>query len=195
MSMSSGKYAGTLSAEARHGGSGGHPSVQSLFERFAERVTQWAGSLTAFFLAVALLLAWALCGPLFHYSETWQLVVNTGTTIVTFLMVFVIQQSQNKDSHAIHLKLDELLSSTKNADNALIDIEHLDASDLDRIARRYANLADRRRKPARQPLGRRRDRLANGLAGFARRQGASGARKKRKTNGRTGSAGDRRGGG
>jgi low affinity Fe/Cu permease len=204
--MSSEKYAATLSPTAERHGPRCGPSVQAHFERFAERVTQWTGSLTAFFLAVTLLLVWVLCGPVFHYSETWQLVVNTGTTIVTFLMVFVIQQSQNKDSHAVHLKLDELLSSIKTADNALINIEHLDAQDLDRIARRYAHLADRRRTSVQdeegekavadstpQRLGRRRDRLANGLTGFTRQQRSGRAGKKAKGNGKVKSARVRRG--
>jgi low affinity Fe/Cu permease len=169
----------------------GRESAQAVFGRFADSVTRWTGSPAAFFIAVVLLLAWALCGPWFDYSETWQLVVNTGTTIVTFLMVFVIQQSQNKDSHAVHLKLDELLCANKTADNALIDAEHLDAEELDRIAQRYAQMADSRRTGDRNAgdrktgvrnshprLGRRRDRLAKGLAGFTSQQRPSAGKRK-----------------
>ena len=87
--------------------------------------------------------AWALTGPLFDYSESWQLVINTGTTIVTFLMVFLIQQSQNKDSVAIHLKLNELLASSRNASNRMIGIEDLDEQDLRDVAQFYARLSER----------------------------------------------------
>jgi low affinity Fe/Cu permease len=115
------------------------------FGRFASCVTHWTGSPWAFGLAALLVVVWGACGPAFHYSETWQLVINTGTTIITFLMVFVIQQSQNKDSHALHLKLDGLISAIKAADDELIDIEKLDEAELDRMAQRYASLAHTRR--------------------------------------------------
>ena len=88
---------------------------------------------------------WAALGPLFHYSENWQLVINTGTTIVTFVMVFLIQQSQNKDSVAVHLKLNELLASSRNASNRMIGIEELDEQDLHEVAMFYAGLAERAR--------------------------------------------------
>src|SRR5450432_1543828 len=89
----------------------------SMFDRFASAVTRGAGSPLAFSAALVVVIVWALCGPFFHYSENWQLIINTGTTIVTFLMVFLIQQSQNKDSVAIHLKLNELLASNRSASN------------------------------------------------------------------------------
>ena len=93
------------------------------FDRFASGVTRWAGSPIAFCVALLTVLVWAALGPLFHFSENWQLVFNTGTTIVTFLMVFLIQQSQNKDSVAVHLRLNELLASNKQASNRMIGIE------------------------------------------------------------------------
>jgi low affinity Fe/Cu permease len=113
------------------------------FDRFANVVTRWAGSPTAFCIALLTVLAWAAAGPAFHFSENWQLVINTGTTIVTFLMVFLIQQSQNKDSVAIHLKLNELLASNRNASNRMIGIEGLDEQDLREVAAFYAELSER----------------------------------------------------
>ena len=113
------------------------------FDRFASRVTRWAGTPTAFCVALMAVAAWALCGPLFKFSENWQLVINTGTTIVTFLMVFLIQQSQNKDSVAVHLKLDELLATSQRASNRMIGIEALDEQELQRVAAFYARLAER----------------------------------------------------
>lgn len=96
-----------------------------------------------FCLAVVVVLAWAVSGPLFHFSENWQLVINTGTTIVTFLMVFLIQQSQNKDSVALHLKLNELLAANREASNRMIGIEDLDEQDLHDVAAFYVRLAQR----------------------------------------------------
>jgi low affinity Fe/Cu permease len=113
------------------------------FDRFASGVTRWAGSPTAFCVALATVLVWGAVGPLFHFSENWQLVINTGTTIVTFLMVFLIQQSQNKDSVAVHLKLNELLASSRNASNRMIGIEELEEQDLRDVATFYARLAER----------------------------------------------------
>ena len=113
------------------------------FDRFASSVTRWAGSPTAFCVALLTVLVWATVGPFFHFSEDWQLVINTGTTIITFLMVFLIQQSQNKDSVAIHLKLNELLASSRNASNRMIGIEELDEQDLRDVATFYARLSER----------------------------------------------------
>lgn len=118
-------------------------SVQSAFDHFASQVTRWAGSPVMFCLAVVVVLAWAVSGPLFHFSENWQLVINTGTTIVTFLMVFLIQQSQNKDSVALHLKLNELLAANREASNRMIGIEDLDEQDLHDVAAFYVRLAQR----------------------------------------------------
>ncbi|NVE26373.1 hypothetical protein B7760_05707 (plasmid) [Burkholderia glumae] len=99
----------------------GHP-ISKAFDVFAAAVTRWAGSPVAFSAAVVTIAAWVVSGPIFHYSDAWQLVINTGTTIITFLMVFLIQQSQNKDSVALHLKLNELLASQNRASNRLIGI-------------------------------------------------------------------------
>src|SRR6187399_2320957 len=102
----------------------------SLFERFATKVTKATGKPMAFILAFVIIIAWAITGPIFHYSDTWQLVINTGTTIITFLMVFVIQQSQNKDTKAIHLKLNELIACNEKASNRLVDIEDLTEEEI-----------------------------------------------------------------
>ena len=113
------------------------------FDHFASAATRWCGSPLAFCMAVVIVALWASLGPLFGYSENWQLVINTGTTIVTFLMVFLIQQSQNKDSVALHLKLNELLAAHKSASNRMIGIETLDEQDLREVAAFYARLAER----------------------------------------------------
>lgn len=113
------------------------------FDRFASKATRWAGSPLAFAAATLSVFAWAGTGHLFNYSENWQLVINTGTTIVTFLMVFLIQQSQNKDSIALHLKLNELLAATRQASNRMIGIEDLDEQDLREVAEFYVRLAAR----------------------------------------------------
>ncbi|KXU83642.1 hypothetical protein CI15_24065 [Paraburkholderia monticola] len=117
-----------------------HPLTQA-FDAFASLVTRWAGSPAAFSLAVLTVVAWIVTGPIFHYSDGWQLVINTGTTIVTFLMVFLIQQSQNKDSVALHLKLNELLASHRRADNHLIGIEDASEEELRRLAAAYLRLS------------------------------------------------------
>jgi low affinity Fe/Cu permease len=113
------------------------------FDHFASAVTRWAGSPLAFCASVVTVGAWALLGPFYRFSENWQLVINTGTTIVTFLMVFLIQQSQNKDSVALHLKLNELLAAHRSASNRMIGIEQLDEEDLREVAAFYARLATR----------------------------------------------------
>lgn len=120
-----------------------HSAVLTAFDRFAAGVTRWAGSPVAFGAAVLVIVAWAVVGPLFGFSEQWQLVVNTGTTIVTFLMVFLIQQSANKDSVALHLKLNELLAANRHASNRMIGIEELDEQDLREVATLYVKLAER----------------------------------------------------
>lgn len=125
---------------------GRHPLTRA-FDKFASLVTRWAGSPVAFSIAVLTVLTWVVTGPLFHYSDGWQLVINTGTTIVTFLMVFLIQQSQNKDSVALHLKLNELLSSHRAADNQLIGIEDASEEELRRLAAAYLRLSTRTGQP------------------------------------------------
>jgi low affinity Fe/Cu permease len=111
-------------------------------EKFARRATIWTGSSWAFGLAVLVILVWAVTGPIFQYSDTWQLVINTGTTIVTFLMVFLIQRSQNKDSVAIHLKLNELVAATEGASNRLINVEEKSEDDVTELKRHYAKLVE-----------------------------------------------------
>src|SRR4051812_22376173 len=101
------------------------------FDRMATKVTKASGKPAAFIVACALIIAWALCGPLFHYSDTWQLVINTSTTIITFLMVFIIQQTQNKDTIALQIKLNELIASSESASNRLVDVEDLTTDDLE----------------------------------------------------------------
>jgi low affinity Fe/Cu permease len=119
---------------------GRHPLTR-VFDRFASLVTRWAGSPAAFCMAVLTVTVWIVTGPMFHYSDGWQLVINTGTTIITFLMVFLIQQSQNKDSVALHLKLNELLSSHRAASNQLIGIEDASEEELRRLAAAYLRLS------------------------------------------------------
>lgn len=136
-------------ASPEQGGGCGNP-VSRFFDHFAAHVTRGAGSPVAFGLALIAVVVWGLSGPAFGYSETWQLVINTGTTIVTFLMVFVIQQSQNKDSEAVHLKLDELLIALQGADERLVDAERLDEDKLLALAAACtARARTQRRKRAR----------------------------------------------
>lgn len=111
------------------------------FEGFSTKVTRLAGSTPAFMIALALIIIWALTGPYFHFSETWQLVINTGTTIITFLMVFLIQKSQNKDSLAIQLKLNELVAAHEFASNRLVDVENMTEEELRIIQKYYTKLS------------------------------------------------------
>ena len=115
--------------------------IAKTFNRLAQATAKFTGNPICFCLAAATVVAWAVAGPLFGFSETWQLVINTGTTIVTFLMVFLIQNSQNRDTEAIQLKLDELIRSTRGAHNALLDLEELEERELDAFRSRYAALA------------------------------------------------------
>lgn len=115
---------------------------QNFFERFSNWATTATGSPAAFIIAVALILVWAISGPFFNFSETWQLVINTGTTIVTFLMVFLIQKGQNKDSKAIQIKLNELIAAHEKASNRIVDIEDLTEKELDKLHRYYQKLSD-----------------------------------------------------
>jgi low affinity Fe/Cu permease len=123
-----------------------HSPLLTAFDRFASGVTRWAGSPAAFCAAVLVVVVWSATGPLFGFSQSWQLVVNTGTTIVTFLMVFLIQQSQNKDSVALHLKLNELLAANRLASNRMIGIEGLDEQDLREVANFYMRLSERAKR-------------------------------------------------
>jgi low affinity Fe/Cu permease len=117
-------------------------SISEKFESFSKVITRFTGSTAAFGLAMGIVVVWALLGPVFHFSDTWQLVINTGTTIVTFLMVFLIQRTQNKDSLAIHLKLNELVSAMQGASNRLIDVEALSEKELAALHRYYCELTN-----------------------------------------------------
>lgn len=111
------------------------------FEKFSEKVVAATGSPWAFILAFLTIIVWAITGPIFKFSDTWQLVINTGTTIITFLMVFIIQKSQNKDSKSIQLKLNELIAATKTASNRLIDVESLSEEELNTLRQFYTKLS------------------------------------------------------
>jgi low affinity Fe/Cu permease len=115
----------------------------SLFTHFANHTARAAGHHLTFTLAVLVVVTWALTGPLFGFSDTWQLVINTGTTIVTFLMVFLIQNTQNRDSTAMHLKIDEIVRALDGAQNAVLNLEDLEEADLEAIHKRYKALADK----------------------------------------------------
>jgi len=117
---------------------GRHPGA---LERFAAAATRWTGGTSAFAIACAIILVWIVTGPVFGYSDTWQLVINTGTTVVTFLMVFLIQRSQNKESLALQLKLNELVAAMQGASNRLIDIEDLSEEELRVLHTHFAKLA------------------------------------------------------
>jgi low affinity Fe/Cu permease len=124
----------------------------SRFSRFAKTTSRLSGTPAAFILAAIVVLAWLVSGPFFRFSDTWQLVINTGTTIVTFLMVFLIQNAQYRDAEAAQVKLDELLRTTSGAHNALLDLEELEVRDLERIRDSYARLAKKAREELRKGL-------------------------------------------
>ncbi len=116
------------------------PVVTETFHKMARETSTAVGRPKSFFVAVGIIVAWAITGPLFHFSDTWQLIINTGTTIVTFLMVFLIQNTQNRDAKAVHLKLDELLRATRSARNTLVDLENLSDEELDELQEEFARL-------------------------------------------------------
>ena len=118
----------------------------SFFGRMAGAISKFSGSTLAFVVAVGIVLVWAITGPLFHYSETWQLVINTGTTIITFLMVFLIQRAQNKDSLVLHLKLNELIAVTKGASNRLINAQDFSEEEIRLLHEFYCALAEMAKK-------------------------------------------------
>ena len=122
-------------------------AIARTFDRLAKSASRFSGRPLAFGLAVAVVLAWLVTGPLFAFSDTWQLVINTGTTVVTFLMVFLIQNTQARDTEAIQIKLDELIRVTDTASNALMDLEELDEATLDRYRERYEAMARASRVP------------------------------------------------
>jgi len=119
--------------------------ARSYFTRLAKATSRLAGRPATFALVVFLVIAWAVSGPFFHYSDSWQLTINTATTIVTFLMVFLIQATQNRDSEAIQIKLDEVIRSLEGAHNALLDLEELEEEDLVKLRANYLDLAERAR--------------------------------------------------
>ncbi len=122
----------------------------SFFTRFAKATARKTGQPTAFMMALAVIIIWLITGPMFKFGDTWQLVINTGTTIVTFLMVFLIQNTQNRDSMALQVKLDELIRAMDGAHNALLDLEELDEKELDVIRFNYENLAKQARNDLRK---------------------------------------------
>jgi low affinity Fe/Cu permease len=169
--------------KARHDG---------LFGHFAKGVSRRAGHAVSFVLALLVIVAWAVTGPLFGFSDTWQLVINTGTTIVTFLMVFLIQNSQTRDSEAMHIKLDELIESTKGARRELLDLEEMPEEELRRLQRQYEAMAAeaRRRhhgKASKRPTPFERDR-----AKAARRRAGASTRRRPKASSRDRSGSVRR---
>lgn len=115
------------------------------FTRFASVLSRWAGRPITFALACVIVLVWAISGPFVHFSDVWQLTINTGTTIITFLMVFIIQNTQNRDTAALQIKMDELIRATPRAQNALLDLEELSAEDLEKFRDRYEKLAQNSR--------------------------------------------------
>jgi low affinity Fe/Cu permease len=117
-------------------------SLGRVFERFAHAISRFAGSTVAFLIALALIVLWLMLGPAFHYSNTWQLVVNTGTTVITFLMVFLIQRTQNKEALAVQLKLNEVVAALQGASNRLVNVEDLEEGDLEVLHSHYRSLAE-----------------------------------------------------
>jgi low affinity Fe/Cu permease len=115
------------------------PTLQTVFRRFAHQTATAAGSPVAFLAAVTIIVVWGATGPIFHFSDTWQLIINTGTTIITFLMVFLIQNTQNRDSQVMQLKLNELIRAMHSARNDLVDLEELSDEELNRLQDQFAN--------------------------------------------------------
>jgi low affinity Fe/Cu permease len=114
--------------------------ISRALERFSHQATVWAGSSWAFIIALSVIVIWAVTGPIFGFSDTWQLVINTGTTIVTFLMVFLIQRTQNKDALALHIKLNEIVAALEGASNRLIDVEDLTEEEIETLHKHYQKL-------------------------------------------------------
>lgn len=124
--------------------------IAAWYTTFAKRASRFCGRPGTFMLALLVILAWLITGPIFHYSDTWQLVINTSTTIVTFLMVFLIQNTQNRDTEAMQVKLDELIRATQGAHNALLDLEELDEETIQAFRKRYEALAAKARRSQNQ---------------------------------------------
>jgi low affinity Fe/Cu permease len=134
------------SLAARTSSKRSRPRHSGWFNHFATKVAHYSGRPITFFLAVAIVLCWAISGPFMGYSEVWQLTINTGTTIITFLMVFIIQSTQNRDTAALQIKLDELIRATEAAHNSLLNLEELSEDELDRLRKRYLALAEKARE-------------------------------------------------
>lgn len=126
-------------------------NLQHAFNRFACKTAEIMGSPWAFLAAVLIIVAWGFLGPVFKYSDSWQLVINTGTTIITFLMVFLIQNTQNRDAKAFHLKLDELIHAIKGARNKMIDLENMTDDELEAIKKEFEKISRRKPEPQRAP--------------------------------------------
>ncbi|MCC7289639.1 low affinity iron permease family protein [bacterium] len=118
--------------------------MEFFFRKFSQRIAGFVGNPIAFFMAVVVIVAWAITGPMFGFSDTWQLVINTGTTIITFLMVFLIQNTQNRDSKAINLKLDELIVAVKSAHNNLVEVNELSDIQLEKLEEKFKKMAHKR---------------------------------------------------
>jgi low affinity Fe/Cu permease len=130
-----------LRVESTARGKEGNSASATAGERLAQVASRWTGTTAAFMLVIVLVATWALLGPVFHYSDTWQLVMNTASSIVTFLMVFLIQRSQNKDAIAIHVKLNEIIAAIEGASNHIVNVEDLSEEELKRLQQRYQDLA------------------------------------------------------
>lgn len=120
--------------------------LSEMLEQLSLKATKWTGTSTAFIIALSVIVIWAAIGPIFNFSNTWQLVINTGTTIVTFLMVFLIQRTQNKDAQAIHLKLNEIVAALEGASNRLIDVEDLTEQEIETLHKHYQKLVEMAKK-------------------------------------------------
>ncbi len=125
--------------------------MSEFFRKFAHKTSVAVGSAWAFLIAFGVIVVWAVTGPVFHFSDTWQLVINTGTTIVTFLMVFLIQNTQNRDAQAMHLKLDELLRAVSEARTGMVDVEDLSDEELKNLHREYQRLSEQRENEQQEP--------------------------------------------
>jgi len=129
----------------------------NLFTRFARRTAALSGRAVTFLFAVAIIIVWGVTGPIFGYSDTWQLVINTGTTVITFLMVFLIQNTQNRDTEALQIKLDEIIRALASARNEVLDLEELDEDELDKIRNEYVCLAEKAKEELKKRGGERKN--------------------------------------
>ncbi|WP_296188363.1 low affinity iron permease family protein [Pseudomonas sp. UBA1879] len=122
------------------------------FSKFSQALSKWTGSPKTFVAAVVLICVWAVTGPFFHYNDTWQLIINTSTTIITFLMVFLVQNTQNRDTDELHIKIDELLRVTKDAQNAVLSLDNLDQKELHALRKKYKAMGAREEADHTQPF-------------------------------------------